>query len=67
VSADYNNHLIAIIAAGSAGRYSIDFTVDSLGRVDLEKAYIEGMRVDVDELPDWIDAVVDKIERVLTS
>jgi len=67
VSADYNDSLVAIIAAGEAGRYSIDFSVDSLGRVDVEKAYIEGMRSDVDELPDWIDAVVDKIERVLTG
>jgi len=25
------------------------------------------MRSDIDELPDWIDAVVDKIERVLTN
>lgn len=65
VSADYNNHLVAVISAGAAGRYSIDFRVDSAGSVEIEKAYIEGMRADQGDLPNWMYAVVDDIEQVL--
>jgi len=65
ISADYNNHLLAVIGAGSAGRYSFDFRIDGVGSIDIEQAYEAGTRCDVDELPAWIDAVVDDIKQEL--
>jgi len=61
VSSDANDSLLAIIAAGEAGRYSFDFRVES-GRVDIQRAYEEGMRVDEEQLPDWMAAVRQEIE-----
>jgi len=65
VSADYNNHLLAVVAAGSAGRYSFDFKIDGVDSIDIEQAYDAGTRCAVGELPAWIDAVVDEIKREL--
>jgi len=65
VSADYNNHLLAVVAAGSAGRYSFDLRIDGVDSIDIEEAYDAGTRCAVGELPAWIDAVVDDIKREL--
>jgi len=62
VSADANNCLVAIIKAGSYGRWSIDFRVAS-GSVEVTRAYEEGMRIDEDELPAWMEPVKEQIEQ----
>jgi len=53
--------LMAILAAGPAGRYSFDFRISTHG-IEIVKAYVEGMREPVEQLPDWIDAVRERIE-----
>jgi len=55
---------MAIIAAGVDGRYSFDFTTSASG-IELTKAFVEGMREPVDELPGWVDAVREEVERQL--
>lgn len=58
------NSLMAILAAGVDGRYSFDFRIGSDG-VEIDRAYVEGMREPVDELPDWVDSVRERIEEEL--
>ncbi len=64
VSANYAGDYLAVIAAGSAGHYSLDFGVDD-GSIEIDRAYEGGGHCAVDELPKWMDAVVDDIEREL--
>lgn len=52
---------MAILAAGAAGRYSFDFSVGRNG-IKLERAYIEGMREPVGELPSWVTPIRERIE-----
>jgi len=51
---------MAILAAGADGRYSFDFVTGRTG-IKIEKAYVEGMREPVDELPEWMDAVRERV------
>lgn len=60
VSADANNTLIAIIETGEHGRWSFDLRID--GCVEITRAYDEGMRLDVDELPSWMPPIRRRIE-----
>ncbi len=64
LSANYVGDYLAVIAAGPAGHYSLDFGVDQ-GSVEIARAYADGGQYEIDELPAWMDAVVDDIERVL--
>jgi len=56
--------LMAILAAGADGRYSFDFTVGQDG-IEITKAYIEGMRAQKEELPEWVAVIREEIERQL--
>lgn len=55
---------VAILAAGADGRYSFDFSISTRG-VEIEKAYVEGMREPVGQLPDWVESVRERIEERL--
>ncbi|NHX37833.1 MULTISPECIES: hypothetical protein [Halolamina] len=57
---DRQTHM-AIVAAGVDGRYSFDFRYTN-GTVDVQKAYAEGMREPIDELPNWMDCVRERVE-----
>jgi hypothetical protein len=52
--------MMAIVAAGTAGRWSFDFGVDHSG-IEIERAFEEGMRTNVDELPVWMDPVQEQV------
>jgi hypothetical protein len=64
LSANYVGDYLAVIAAGPAGHYSLDFGVDQ-GSVEIARAHADGSQCEIDELPAWMDAVVDDIEREL--
>lgn len=51
---------MAIVAAGAAGRWSFDFRVDESG-IEGERAFEEGMRANVDELPAWMTPVRERV------
>lgn len=58
----YNNDsYVAIVEAGSAGRWSVDFAVDG-SNVEFTRAYQEGMRVGVGDLPNWMEPIRLSIE-----
>jgi len=50
---------MAIVAAGTAGRWSFDFRIDSSG-IEVDRAFEEGIRVNVDELPVWMSPVQER-------
>lgn len=52
--------MMAIVAAGTAGRWSFDFDVDHTG-VEIVRAFEEGMRTSVDELPVWMAPVQEQV------
>jgi len=51
----------AILGTGVVGRYSFDFRVGRSG-IELERAYIRGVRKPVGELPGWVTPVRKRIE-----
>jgi len=55
---------MAILAAGEAGRCSFDFSVEATG-IQLKKAYVEGMRAPISDLPAWVEPVKDRVEKEL--
>jgi len=52
--------LMAILAAGVAGRWSFDFRFDGQ-ELEIVRAYEEGMRINEDELPVWVDPIRERI------
>ncbi|GAB7095297.1 hypothetical protein JCM30237_24500 [Halolamina litorea] len=52
--------LMAVCAAGGAGRCSFDFSIDD--GVKVQKAFIGGERAAVEELPAWVDPIRERIE-----
>lgn len=56
---------MAIVAAGSEGRYSFDFQYD--GSVDIQTAYVDGVHVETDELPDWMDCVEERVDEEMEA
>jgi len=57
---------MAIVAAGTAGRWSFDFRIDSSG-IEVERAFEEGIRVNVDELPVWMSPVQERVEDLVMA
>ncbi|KPN31103.1 hypothetical protein SY89_01845 [Halolamina pelagica] len=55
---------MAILAAGPAGRYSFDFRISTQG-IEIVRAYEEGMRANVDELPVWMTPVTEEVADVM--
>ena len=56
--------LMAILAAGAAGRWSFDFEFD--GReVAIVRAYKEGHRINAGALPAWVEPVCQRISEEL--
>jgi len=56
-----DNRGMAMLAAGAEGRYSFDFAIGTSG-IEITKAYIEGMRAQKEELPEWVAVVREEIE-----
>ncbi len=56
--------LMAILAAGVAGRWSFDFRFDGQ-ELEVVRAYEEGMRINEDELPVWVDPIRERISMEL--
>lgn len=57
---------LAIVAAGISGRWSFDFRIDSSG-IEIERAFEEGIRVNVDELPVWMSPVRECVEDLVLA
>lgn len=64
LDADANGHHVAIIDAGTAGRWSVDFAVDT-SDIELTRVYDEGMRIAVDDLPAWMAPIRERIDRAV--
>jgi len=56
--------LMAILAAGVSGRWSFDFRFDGQ-ELEIVRAYEEGMRINEDELPVWVDPIRERIRTEL--
>ncbi len=57
-------YLMAILAAGEAGRWSFDFRVEG-ATVKIVRGYEEGMRIDPGKLPAWAEPVSQRVEELL--
>ncbi|GAB7011745.1 hypothetical protein [Halolamina salina] len=57
---------MAIVAAGAAGRWSFDFQIDSSG-IEVERAFEEGIRTNVEDLPAWMVPVKDAVAGLVLS
>ncbi len=55
---------MVIMAAGVDGRFSFDVSIGESG-IEIEKAYIEGMRAGVDALPAWVAPIRERVETAL--
>lgn len=66
VNADASETFVAIVDAAEHGRWSFDVRIER-GGVEIARAYEEGMRVDVDELPSWMTLVRREIEGLVSG
>lgn len=58
--------LFAIVAGGEHGHWSFDFGLES-SSIEITRAYEEGIRIDPEELPEWIGPIQTAIARRLTE
>ena len=63
---DNGRSMMAIVAAGAAGRWSFDFSVTVSG-IEIERAFEEGSRTNVDGLPTWMTPVRERVAEIVLS